>query len=95
VREHVVSGQSWLGTLDQTTVIDELVCLSVEEAMQLIQELIYRPAGTIVCVVRLSGTFDNAMLSLPEGASVPLQLTHAQLVFDAITGNLLIYSVGE
>jgi hypothetical protein len=47
---------------------------------------------TLLCVVRLSGTF--LPWSLPLGARLPSPVHRASMIFDAQTGNLLTESLG-
>jgi hypothetical protein len=66
--------------------------LTAGEASALLQgEAIGVPDATLVCLVRLSGTFQNTYA--PPGV-VTKPFNQGVLIFDATTGNLLVSSVG-
>ena len=73
------------------TVVSVQFLTAAQVRTQLDGESMDVPDPTLLCLVRVSGTFLNTMA--PPGAS-PKPFHEGVMVFDAHTGNLLVSSVG-
>ena len=92
---HYIQTQGFIRTTSGAVpAIAQIEFITAQEASALLQgESIGRPDNALVCYVVLTGSF-RANGPVPPGATIPIVHT-AYEVFDAHTGNLLMYGYGE
>jgi hypothetical protein len=65
--------------------------MTSHEAEVLLQVFIGRPDSAMVCVVEVLGPFYPTYVSVPPGQALPKTVDRGVAVFDAQTGNLLLW----
>lgn len=70
--------------------------ISAKQASQLMEgESVGRPDNYLVCYVKLQGPFLTKYLHVPRGAKLPPTVEYGHDVYDAHTGNALVWGVNS